>query len=95
MPVLISEVICGCLCLLLALWSIYIICQINIRYNSLVSNNEPVKVTPTTLPETNYYQSNKSPVPEMKIDNDQTNKPIDSNTIARHSYPMMPLNKHY
>jgi hypothetical protein len=96
MPVLISEIICGCLCLLLALWSIYIICQIKYCYNSVISNNQPVKVAPTTLPETNYYQSNKTIhnlVPEMKINDDQTNKPIDSNTIPRHAYPMMPLNK--
>ena len=40
MPVLISEVICGCLCLLLGLWSIYVVCQVNHQFRTLRSTNQ-------------------------------------------------------
>jgi len=98
MPILISEVICGCLCLLLGLWTIYIICHINDRYNNVRPDDTIGNVSPTTVPATKYpyYQTNETihnVVPEIKINNDQTNKLINNPTIIRHSYPSIPLNK--
>ncbi len=98
MPVLISEIICGCLCLLLGLWTIYIICHINDRYNNLRSDDKTVQVTPTIVPVTQYpyYPPNKTIqniVPEVKVNGNQTNKLINNHTITRHSYPSIPFNK--
>jgi hypothetical protein len=95
MPVLISEIICGCLCLLLGLWTMYITCHINDRYNNRKSED---KITPTAIPSTKYpyYQTNttvQNLVPEFNINDDQTNKLIDNrHTITRHSYPLVSFN---
>ncbi|CAF2334762.1 unnamed protein product [Rotaria sp. Silwood2] len=99
MPVLISEIICGCLCLLLGLWTIYFLCHINDRYNSLQkSDDENINVTPSTVPLTkySYYQTNRSVhniSPEIKIHDDQTNKQIANYTTSRHSNPSIPFHK--
>ncbi len=98
MPVLISEIVCGCLCLLLGLWSIYIICHINAHYENLRSNDEIVKVTPTTVSATKdqYDQSNKiihNIVPEIKINDDQINTLRTNPTPAHYAYPTIPFNK--
>ena len=79
MPVLISEIISGCLCLLLGLWTIYVTCHINDRYNNLRSDDELVKVTPTTIPITKYpyYQTNKNVVSEINAKDDQIISPTD------------------
>jgi hypothetical protein len=99
MPVLISEIICGCLCLILGLWTMYITCHINDRYNNLKPEDEIIKVTPTTIPSTKYpyYQTNttlQNLVPDIKANNEQTNKLIDNrHTITRHSLPSVSFNK--
>lgn len=99
-PVLISEIICGCLCLLLGLWTLYVICHIDDHYNNSRYDDEITKITPTTVPVTNYpyYQTNKTTihniVPEIKVNDDQINKlKKDNHTISRHSYPSIPFNK--
>ncbi len=90
-PVLISEIISGCLCLLLGLWTIYVTCHIDDHYNNLRYNDEITKITPnTTVPVTQYpyYQTNKTIsniAPEIKVN--------DNHTISRHSYPSIPFNK--
>jgi hypothetical protein len=98
MPVLISEIVCGCLCLLLGLWIIYIICHINDHYNNVRSDDAVVNMSPTIVPEAKYPsdQTNKtikSIIPKIKINDDQTNKPINNPTITRNSYPSVPFNK--
>lgn len=96
-PVLISEVICGCLCLLLGLWSIYVVCQVNHRFNKIRSNNQAVKVAPTaTTPQTDHYQPVQilhKLIPEMKVNENQANKVIDNQTVPRRSNVTTPLNK--
>jgi hypothetical protein len=91
MPVLISEIICGCLCLLLGLWTIYIMCHTNDHYNSVRPDDTVVNASPITRPETNRTIYNT--VPEIKVNADQTNKLINNSTITRHSYPSIPFNK--
>jgi hypothetical protein len=88
MPVLISEIICGCLCLLLGLWTLYVTCHIN----NLRSDNEIIKVTPPTTPVTKYphYQTVHNVVPEI---DDQTNQLKDNYPVSRHSYPPIYSNK--
>lgn len=98
MPVLISEIICGCLCLLLGLWTIYIMCHTNDHYNSVGPDDTVVNTSPTARPETKYasYETNRTIhniVPEIKVNGDQTNKLINNSTITRHSYPSIPFNK--
>jgi hypothetical protein len=97
-PVLISEIICGCCCLLLGLWTIYVTCHIDDYYNHPRYDDEITKITPTTVPVTKYpyYQTNKTIqniVPQIKVNDAQTNTLIDNHTISRHSYPSIPFNK--
>lgn len=97
MPVIISEIICGCLCLLLGLWTIYITCHNNNHSNSVRSDDTVIHPSPTTTPETKYisYQPNRTLhniVPEKKMNMDRTNKLINNHSIIRHSYPSIPFN---
>lgn len=97
MPILISEVICGCLCLLLGLWSIYVVCQVNHRFNKLRSNNQAVKVAPTArTPQADHYQPVQilhKLIPGIKINENQANKVIDNQTAPRHSNATTPSNR--
>ena len=101
LPVLISEMICGCLSLLLGLWTIYVTCHIDDHHNNLRYDDDEInKITPTTttIPVTKYpyYQTNQTIqnlVPDMKVNDDQTNTLIDNHTLSRHSYPSIPFNK--
>lgn len=94
MPVLIAELICGCLCLLLGLWSIYIIYSINYSHNSLKTNKNVSTEIPTNEPARIYsnYQSNNI-VPDMKMKANQQNKIIDNQSIPRVSHHLNHYNK--
>ncbi|CAF3445672.1 unnamed protein product [Rotaria socialis] len=98
MPVLISELTCGCLCLLLGLWTIYITCHLNDRYKNSKSYNDSVKVTQKTAPLTkySYYQKDNSTNnmnPEIKINHNQPDRVIDNDTMPHHSSSLLLFNK--
>ena len=84
MPVLIAELVCGCLCLLLGLWSIYIIYHITYHYNKM-KTNEPVGIY-------SDHQSNKI-VPEVTMKGNQENKIVNSPNTPRLSHQLNHYNK--
>ncbi|CAF0804440.1 unnamed protein product [Adineta steineri] len=94
-PVLISEIISGCLCLLLGLWTICVICHINDHYDNIKYDHEISKEQPIT--KYPYYPTNKTIhniVPVIKTNDDhQINSIVDNHTVSRHSYPSIPFNK--
>ncbi|UJR33868.1 hypothetical protein I4U23_021289 [Adineta vaga] len=89
-PVLISEIISGCLCLLLGLWTIYVTYHMDDRYSQSTYKNDLLKTKSMNYP---YYQTNKTIqniVPDIQINE---NKLTDNHPISRYSYPSIPLNK--
>ena len=95
-PVLSSEIICGCLCLFLGLWTIYASCRVNVRYRSASFNDEPVKVASRINPEATYahYPSNQgaqSMVTDMIDREERASKLADHYSVSRHSHATVPL----
>lgn len=101
MPMIICEMICGCLCVLLSIWTIYMLYQSNIEINETLTSEE--KVTPQSPLErlsTVHYGGFE---PIQKIDDEmrmiQSNpirssgKWIDNPNLYRTSYSSNPLIK--
>lgn len=88
-PVLISEIISGCLCLLLGLWTTYVTCHMTDH------NDETRSMQPTT--KYSYYPANKTIqnlVANVPINDEyQMNKLTENHAVTRYSHPTIPLNK--
>lgn len=96
MPVLISEIICGCLCLCLGLSMIYARFQISHSYNNLRSDDHVIKTQQTTEPlkQYSYHLKNRSvhnTISDIKAGDDQANKLLNNHNIPHQSYPPIPF----
>ncbi|CAF1021996.1 unnamed protein product [Adineta ricciae] len=91
-PILISEITSGCLCLLLGLWTIYVTCHMTDQYDH---NNETRPMQPET--KYPYYPANKTiqnRVANIPINDEyQMNKLTDNHMVTRYSHPTIPLNR--
>ena len=94
MPVLISEILCGCLCLLLGLWTIYLIYHRDDQYSNAPPSNDVASEVPGVQPDTKYayHTARKSASPEMIVHDDLPTKHLPSYSVTRQSYPLVPFN---
>lgn len=98
MPVLISELICGCSCLLLGLWTMYVIFHVHDNYTNSMSNDQFVQVAQSTIPpltkhsdyQTNYPMHNM--ISDKKTNDSQPNRFMINHKMSHHSNPSVLFN---
>jgi hypothetical protein len=83
LPVLVSEILCGCLCLLLGLWTTHLTYHIH-RQN----NDELRSMSNTDVPSKHVHRPSMNNVePNLSTNNDRTTIPVDVYSQHRLSYP--------